>query len=61
VLVVQAGTATSTRTREERNAFNLLRVTPRHIEVDQYVLGGGDFVRAATEAFDHRNDGWVRA
>ena len=60
-LVVQAGTATSSRTRAEPNAFNLLRVVPRHIEVDQYVLQGGDFVRAATEAFDHDRGGWHAA
>ena len=29
VLIVEAGTATSQRTREEPNAFNLLRVAPR--------------------------------
>jgi 3',5'-cyclic AMP phosphodiesterase CpdA len=57
-LVVQAGTATSSRTRAEPNAFNLLRVMPRHIEVDQYVLQGGDFVLRSTEAFDHGRDGW---
>ena len=57
-LVVQAGTATSSRTRAEPNAFNLLRVAPRHIEVDQYVLQGGDFVLRSTEAFDHGRDGW---
>ena len=45
-------------TREEPNAFNLLRVEPRHIEVDQYVLQGGDFVLRSTEAFDHGRDGW---
>jgi 3',5'-cyclic AMP phosphodiesterase CpdA len=59
-LVVQAGTATSTRMREEPNAFNLLRVEPRHIEIDQYVLQGGEFVLRATEAFDHGHDGWHR-
>jgi 3',5'-cyclic AMP phosphodiesterase CpdA len=61
-LIVQAGTAISRRTRAERNAFNLLRVMPRHIEVEQYVMDGADFVRAATEGFEHRKDaGWVRS
>jgi hypothetical protein len=31
---------------------------PRHIEVDQYFLQGGDFVLRSTEAFDHGPDGW---
>jgi 3',5'-cyclic AMP phosphodiesterase CpdA len=60
-LVVQAGTATSNRTRQEPNAFNLLRVMPRHIEVEQYVLQAGDFMLRATEAFDHDADGWHRS
>jgi 3',5'-cyclic AMP phosphodiesterase CpdA len=59
-LVVQSGTATSKRTRDEPNSFNLLRVMPRHIEIDQYVLRGGEFALAATERFDHRDHGWIR-
>jgi len=59
-LVIQAGTATSRRTRHEPNAFNLLRIASRHIEVDQYVLQDEDFVRAGSEAFDHEGGQWVR-
>ena len=58
VLVVQAGTATSRRTRAEPNAFNLLRVEPRYIEVDRYLLRGSDFVRGATQSFDRGAGGW---
>jgi 3',5'-cyclic AMP phosphodiesterase CpdA len=61
VLVVQAGTATSRRTREETNSFNFLRVEPRHIEVDRYRLHGDDFVRSATEVFDRGGGGWLRS
>ena len=57
-LVIQAGTALSTRTRGEENSFNVLRVSPRHVEVDQYIWKEGDFVRTATRAFDHSGDGW---
>jgi len=59
-LVVQAGTATSKRRRGEPNSFNLLRIVPRRIEVVAYVLEGGDFAGAATQAFEHRGGIWVR-
>jgi predicted MPP superfamily phosphohydrolase len=59
-LMVQAGTATSQRTREEPNAFNLLRVGRGRIEVEQQLLRGGAFVRAATEAFSREASGWRR-
>jgi 3',5'-cyclic AMP phosphodiesterase CpdA len=35
-LVVQAGTATSTRGRGEVNSFNVIRIEPQRIEVDRY-------------------------
>jgi 3',5'-cyclic AMP phosphodiesterase CpdA len=57
-LVVQAGTAISRRTRHEPNAFNLLRIARRRIEVEQYVLQGDDFALRTTDAFEHRGDGW---
>lgn len=50
-LVVEAGTAISRRARLEPNAFNLLRIEPRRIEVEHYALRAGAFVRAAAEAF----------
>jgi 3',5'-cyclic AMP phosphodiesterase CpdA len=59
-LVVQAGTATSTRRRESTNSFNLLRLSPQHIEVDTYLWSGGDFELTTAEAFDHAGDGWSR-
>jgi predicted phosphodiesterase len=60
VLIVEAGTATSQRTREEPNAFNLLRVAPGRIEVDHYTLRGGNFMRAAADAFLREDAGWRR-
>lgn len=59
-LVVQAGTATSTRARGETNSFNLMRISPRRIEVDQYAWRDGDFTCAGTEKFDHTGDGWTQ-
>jgi Predicted phosphohydrolases len=57
-LVVQAGTTTSTRSRGETNSFNVLRVSPRHIEIERYVWKDGAFQVDATEAFDHDSKGW---
>ena len=59
-LLVQAGTATSRRTRAEANAFNLLRVAPRRIEVEHYELRGAEFVSAASETFVRDDGSWTR-
>jgi 3',5'-cyclic AMP phosphodiesterase CpdA len=59
-LLVQAGTATSHRTREEPNSFNLLRIRRRRIDVEQYALRGRGFSRAATQIFEWEN-GWRRS
>lgn len=62
-LVVQAGTATSTRVRGESNSFNALRVEPRHIAVDEYSwdMGARRFELRKTEAFRHGAKGWSPA
>jgi len=60
-LVVQAGTATSSRTRAEPNAFNVLRIRGRRVQVEHYELSGREFRRAASGAFDRACGGWVAA
>ena len=60
-LRVQAGTATSNRTRGEANSFNLLRVTRGRVEVEQQVLNGGGFERGSVDAFERRREGWSRS
>ena len=59
-LLVQAGTATSSRTREEVNSFNLLRVSRRRVEVQQYALSGGTFAGAVAEVFELGDQRWRR-
>lgn len=60
-LVVQAGTATSTRGRGEVNSFNVIRTEPQKIEVDRY---GWDnvhkqFQLMATEKFMRSGNVWA--
>ena len=59
-LIIQAGTATSTRLRGgEKNSFNVLRLASRRIDVDRYAFDNSAFTRATTHAFDHDdNGGW---
>ncbi len=61
-LVVQAGTATSTRGRGETNSFNALRIDGDIVEVERH---GWDtlanaFVCQQTEVFQHGPRGWAR-
>ncbi|TFW31656.1 metallophosphoesterase family protein [Massilia horti] len=60
-LVVQAGTATSTRGRGEVNSFNVLRIEPERVEVDRY---GWDVVEkvfrpTATDTFFRTGNVWA--
>jgi 3',5'-cyclic AMP phosphodiesterase CpdA len=59
-LAVEAGTATSHRTREEPNGFNLLRIRPGGIAVEHYLFRGGNFLRAGGESFARGPEGWKR-
>lgn len=69
-LVVQAGTATSTRGRGEVNSFNVLRVEHERIEVDRYgwdvisssfsLMTTGAFMRSGNVWAAH-NDGLLAA
>jgi 3',5'-cyclic AMP phosphodiesterase CpdA len=60
-LAVQAGTATSTRGRGEENAFNVLRIANREIELERYGWkpAAGAFVAAGTERFRRDGQRWV--
>ena len=62
-LLVQAGTATSTRERGEPNSFNVLRVERPKISVERYVWQPVErqFIPAAVETFRRTDEGWERA
>ncbi|MES2263339.1 MAG: metallophosphoesterase [Pseudomonadota bacterium] len=59
-LVVQAGTATSTRQRGETNAFNVIRVEPEQLTVERHSwqAEARDFILAGTEVFRRSGDVW---
>jgi 3',5'-cyclic AMP phosphodiesterase CpdA len=59
-LVVQAGTATSTRGRGEVNSFNVVRVEQDRIEVDRYGWDeiGKQFSLMKTEPFLRKGNVW---
>ncbi|MEO8606114.1 MAG: metallophosphoesterase [bacterium] len=54
-LVVQAGTATSTRQRGETNSFNVLRVDHPRLRVERYAWtpASDDFALASAAAYEH--------
>lgn len=60
-LVVQAGTATSTRGRGEVNSFNVIRVEHARVEVDRYGwdVEAAQFLLIKTEAFTRNGGVWA--
>jgi len=59
-LVVQAGTASSTRGRGEANSFNVIRIHRPDISVERMTWEGSAFVASGEERFRHTSEGWVR-
>jgi 3',5'-cyclic AMP phosphodiesterase CpdA len=61
-LVVQAGTAASSRVRGEENSFNVLRIDRPHVAVERFEWQPEReaFGPVMTERFRHTEDGWVR-
>jgi 3',5'-cyclic AMP phosphodiesterase CpdA len=61
-LVVQAGTATSTRGRGEANSFNVLLIKRPYINVQRHAWQPAQktFTLASSEHFRHTPTGWVR-
>ena len=61
-LVVQAGTATSTRGRGEANSFNVIRVDYPNIAVERFVWQPAQsvFISNQIEKFQQVSNGWTR-
>jgi 3',5'-cyclic AMP phosphodiesterase CpdA len=62
-IVVEAGTATSTRVRGEPNAFNVLRIDRQRIVVEHLVWQAplGTFAKGEVQRFEPTSDGWRSA
>jgi 3',5'-cyclic AMP phosphodiesterase CpdA len=62
-IVVEAGTATSTRLRGEANGFNLLHVDRAEVTVErfQWVPAEGAFRRTTADRFTRTPTGWTQA
>ena len=61
-LVVQAGTAASTRARGEANSFNVIRAAHPRIVVErlEWQPERASFSVSTTESFVHTENGWTR-
>lgn len=61
-LLIQAGTATSTRRRGEANSFNVIRIARPHVELDCRTWKEGEgFVATSRERFEFGGRGWAKA
>jgi 3',5'-cyclic AMP phosphodiesterase CpdA len=61
-LVVQAGTATSTRQRDESNSFNVIKINSLTISIDRFTWRPelANFAVSTTESFERTASGWSR-
>ena len=61
-IVVEAGTATSVRSRGEGNAFNVVRVTRQHVTVERLAWQAitGQYYPEEQERFDCAATGWTQ-
>ena len=62
-VVVQAGTAASTRTRGEPNSWNLIRIRSRSMSVERFtwLSEAAGFAGPVVEQFEYTTAGWTRS
>jgi 3',5'-cyclic AMP phosphodiesterase CpdA len=58
IIVAQAGTATSKRTRGEKNSFDRIIIDPPDIRFDRYVWDDRRFAKTTTTGYKKVNDAW---
>jgi 3',5'-cyclic AMP phosphodiesterase CpdA len=61
VVSIQAGTAISSRTRKESNAFNLILVEKDLIEIQINVFNGSEFLPSLKTVYSRKDGYWVNA
>ena len=57
-LVVQAGTATSTRVRDQSQSFNRIEVEPKAVTIIVESWNGSDFAAGAMQRYEREVDAW---
>ena len=57
-IVVHAGTAVSTRTRGQTNAWNLIRLEGESVQIQQMAWGGRRFSKARVDRYKKGTNGW---
>jgi hypothetical protein len=60
-LVVQAGTATSTRVREQEQSFNTIDLGEQSVTITVNAWQGTDFVALDAQRFGWRDGQWLKA
>jgi predicted phosphodiesterase len=58
VLVIQAGTATSTRVREQEQSFNVIDIDDGSVTVTIHAWTGSTFEAADAQLYKHRDGRW---
>ncbi|HWB54599.1 MAG TPA: metallophosphoesterase [Tepidisphaeraceae bacterium] len=61
ILSIQAGTAISTRRRNEPNAYNVISIEPNRVDIEIRAFDGQKFAAQSTRHFNRMNDVWTES